>query len=194
MSLRMRPITTEEMTGWLAEHSRGYFESRVASGEPSGIAQANASESMARLFPGGMPAAGHDVFVLVETEEAAKSSPPRGTGEITAGEMRTAATLEVSRSSIPEDVDAAPVVGSLWIGPYPDDRADDVWVWSVALDEEHRGRGLGRAAMLLAEEEARRRGAAEIGLNVFGFNDVALGLYRSLGYETTSVQMRKILS
>jgi ribosomal protein S18 acetylase RimI-like enzyme len=69
-----------------------------------------------------------------------------------------------------------------------------MWVWSVALDEEHRGRGLGRAAMLLAEDEARRRGATEIGLNVFGFNDVALGLYRSLGYESVSVQMRKVVA
>jgi GNAT superfamily N-acetyltransferase len=91
-----------------------------------------------------------------------------------------------------DDAEAADV-GFLWIGPYPDDRANAMWVWSVAVEERHRGRGLGRAAMLLAEDEARRRGATELGLNVFGFNDVAIGLYHSLGYETSSVQMRKLL-
>ena len=30
-------------------------------------------------------------------------------------------------------------------------------------------------------------------LNVFGFNTTARGLYESLGYETTAVQMRKEL-
>jgi ribosomal protein S18 acetylase RimI-like enzyme len=47
--------------------------------------------------------------------------------------------------------------------------------------------------MLLAEEQAHGAGATEIGLNVFGYNAVARGLYESLGYETTSLQMRKEL-
>jgi ribosomal protein S18 acetylase RimI-like enzyme len=177
MSLHLRPITTDEMATWLVDHHRGYFESRVASGEPAFIAEANAVESMARLFPNGMPAKGHDIFVLVETDDE-----PTDT---TAGGAEASATNENGAGSA--------VVGSLWIGPYPDEREHAMWVWSVALDEEYRGRGLGKAAMLLAEDEARRRGATEIGLNVFGFNDVAIGLYRSLGYETSSVQMRKIL-
>jgi ribosomal protein S18 acetylase RimI-like enzyme len=47
--------------------------------------------------------------------------------------------------------------------------------------------------MLLAEEEARRRGLMRMALNVFGGNDVARNLYRSLGYVETSVQMAKNL-
>jgi ribosomal protein S18 acetylase RimI-like enzyme len=47
--------------------------------------------------------------------------------------------------------------------------------------------------MLLAEEEARVRGLNRIELNVFGGNDVARGLYRSLGYVETSAQMAKDL-
>ena len=68
------------------------------------------------------------------------------------------------------------------------------WVWEVVVDEQHRGRGLGRAAMLLAEEQARAAGAVELGLNVFGYNTVARALYESLAYETVSMQMRKQLS
>jgi GNAT superfamily N-acetyltransferase len=68
-------------------------------------------------------------------------------------------------------------VGSLWIGPHGPDRADAFWVWDVEIDAPHRGRGLGRAAMLLAEEAARAHGATELGLNVFGPNTVARHLY-----------------
>ena len=43
--------------------------------------------------------------------------------------------------------------------------------------------------MLFAE--ARRRGYGRLGLNVFGNNDVARSLYRSLGYEENGVFMTK---
>jgi ribosomal protein S18 acetylase RimI-like enzyme len=45
--------------------------------------------------------------------------------------------------------------------------------------------------MLLAEAEARRRGYNRIGLNVFGGNDVARKLYRSLGYAENAIVMSK---
>jgi ribosomal protein S18 acetylase RimI-like enzyme len=48
--------------------------------------------------------------------------------------------------------------------------------------------------MLLAEDEARKRGATELGLNVFGTNAVARHLYESLGYNPTSIRMAKKLS
>jgi len=67
------------------------------------------------------------------------------------------------------------------------------WVWDVVIDPEHRGQGYGRAAMQLAETYAHARGARTLGLSVFGFNSAARGLYESLGYETTSVKMRKHL-
>jgi RimJ/RimL family protein N-acetyltransferase len=43
------------------------------------------------------------------------------------------------------------------------------------------------------EDEARARGVHRIELHVFGGNDVARGLYRSLGYVETSVLMGKDL-
>ncbi|GAB2887619.1 hypothetical protein GCM10022245_23550 [Streptomyces mayteni] len=89
--------------------------------------------------------------------------------------------------------DAGVAVGYLWIGP---DRSDDAgawWIWDIVIDADKRGRGLGRMAMLLGEEYARAQGAHTLGLSVFGFNTGARGLYESLGYETTSVKMRKKL-
>jgi GNAT superfamily N-acetyltransferase len=84
-------------------------------------------------------------------------------------------------------------VGTLWIGPRTPDRPRNYWVWDVQIEEPERGKGYGRAAMLLAEVEARRRGATELGLNVFGHNHVARQLYESMGYAPTAINMRKPL-
>lgn len=85
------------------------------------------------------------------------------------------------------------VVGALWIGVLDEVRPREWWVFEIEIAEAHRGRGLGRAAMLLAEEEARARGAEKLGLNVFGHNTVAQGLYTSLGYAVTAINMAKPL-
>lgn len=84
------------------------------------------------------------------------------------------------------------VVGVLWIGVI-DPASKGWWVYDIEIDEAHRGKGYGRSAMQLAETTAAELGAATLGLNVFGYNTVARGLYESLGYTTTSVQMKKPL-
>jgi ribosomal protein S18 acetylase RimI-like enzyme len=89
-------------------------------------------------------------------------------------------------------VSSTQAIGYLWIGMAGTD-PERWWVWDVMIDDEFRGRGYGREAMLLAEELARREGATTIGLNVFGRNQVARNLYSSLGFVETSVQMRKNL-
>jgi len=83
-------------------------------------------------------------------------------------------------------------VGELWIGPFTDD-PQRWWVWNVEIDEAQRGKGLGRKSLVLAENLARANGANSIGLNVFAQNRIARSLYQSLGYEESSVQMRKTL-
>ncbi|HEY4225050.1 MAG TPA: GNAT family N-acetyltransferase [Pseudolysinimonas sp.] len=84
-------------------------------------------------------------------------------------------------------------IGQLWIGPHPR-RSDHAYVYEIVIDEADRGRGFGRDAMLAAEELARADGALAIGLNVFGFNERARGLYASLGYDVASLQMLKTFS
>ena len=90
--------------------------------------------------------------------------------------------------------DSTPRVGSVWVGRDHSDDPASWWVWDIVVDPAFRGRGLGRTAMQLAEEYARSQGARTLGLSVFGFNTAARGLYESLGYETTSIKMRKTLS
>jgi ribosomal protein S18 acetylase RimI-like enzyme len=84
-------------------------------------------------------------------------------------------------------------VGDLWV--HEQERAGErfLWVYDVTVDPDQRGRGYGRQAMLLAEEEARRRGLPAVRLNVFGGNAIARSLYGSLGYSEDAVWMSKHL-
>jgi ribosomal protein S18 acetylase RimI-like enzyme len=83
-------------------------------------------------------------------------------------------------------------IGYLWVGVAGSD-PQRWWVWDVMIDEEFRGQGFGRQALLLAETLARSEGALSIGLNVLGHNRVARALYVSLGYTETAIQMRKAI-
>ncbi len=85
------------------------------------------------------------------------------------------------------------IVGYLWVGTDASDDPSSWWIWDFLIEDEFRGRGFGKSAMLLAENYARSQGAATLGLNVFGFNTTARRLYESVGYETTSLKMRKTL-
>jgi len=87
------------------------------------------------------------------------------------------------------------VVGHVWLGERQTQYEGRVaFVYEIRLDEEHRGKGYGRDAMLLLEDEARTLGLDRIELNVFGGNSVARGLYRSIGYEERAVMMGKKLA
>jgi GNAT superfamily N-acetyltransferase len=80
-------------------------------------------------------------------------------------------------------------VGTVFFGL----RGAEAWLYEITIDEGERGRGFGRAAMLALEEEARRLGHDRLAFNVWGGNEVARNLYRSLGYAEQAVQMQKTL-
>ena len=80
-------------------------------------------------------------------------------------------------------------VGVAWLA----ERGSEWFIYDIEIDAEHRGKGLGRAAMRAIEEFVRSRGGASIGLSVFGFNTVAQHLYESEGYDTVRISMSKPL-
>ena len=85
-------------------------------------------------------------------------------------------------------------VGDLWFAERTNDFDSTVaFVYSIEVFPGFRGRGYGREAMTLLEGEAKARGLRQIALNVFGGNEVARNLYRSLDYVETAVWMRKAL-
>ena len=89
------------------------------------------------------------------------------------------------------DESGAPA-GTLWVRADPD-RTAAAYVQDIEVFESHRGRGLGRSAMLAAEQVAREAGYTELGLSVFGFKTVARHLYDSLGYHVVVTRMAKSL-
>jgi ribosomal protein S18 acetylase RimI-like enzyme len=73
------------------------------------------------------------------------------------------------------------VVATNWIGHHVGPGMS--WVYGVAVRDGHRGKGHGRAAMIIGEQAAVEAGDTHLGLNVFGHNAVAISLYRSMGYR-----------
>jgi ribosomal protein S18 acetylase RimI-like enzyme len=84
-------------------------------------------------------------------------------------------------------------VGVLWFAERVMDGRTSAFLYDIHIDPDQQRRGHGRAAMLAFEQEASRRGLTHLSLNVFGGNERARGLYRSLGFNETSVQMSKQL-
>lgn len=83
-------------------------------------------------------------------------------------------------------------VGDLWFAERTNDfDATVAFLYWIEIFQQFRGRGLGKEAMRLLEDEARARGLERVALNVFGGNEVARSLYRTLGYVETAVWMRK---
>lgn len=87
------------------------------------------------------------------------------------------------------------VVGALWLSQTSPDNADGKgWIYDVEIAPAHRGKGYGRGLIKAAEKLARELGCTSLGLNVFGGNEVAIGLYQSLGFRPSSLQMSKPLA
>ena len=88
------------------------------------------------------------------------------------------------------EVDGEPV-GHLWLVERRDAYEPTLSVYDIDVDEPYRRRGYGKAAMVFAEEEARRRGLTRIALRVGARNEGARNLYRSLGFKENEVSMSK---
>ena len=67
------------------------------------------------------------------------------------------------------------------------------FVETLAVREDVRRAGIGRALMDHGQRWAEESGATEIDLNVHEFNQVAIEFYHSLGYATSSRRMSKRL-
>jgi ribosomal protein S18 acetylase RimI-like enzyme len=61
-------------------------------------------------------------------------------------------------------------------------------IQGLAVDAQARGRGVGRALLDAAMEEARRQGALRITLRVLGHNAPARRLYEAAGFVVEGVQ------
>ncbi|WP_055586078.1 GNAT family N-acetyltransferase [Streptacidiphilus griseoplanus] len=149
-------------------------------------------------FP-GWAAAGEERYIgeLVAsglTEEQARAKSADDHRRLLPDGPHTRDTL-LTRLLPEQPADAEPL-GDLWVqlrGRTLPGGEDLAWVLSVDVAEQARGRGHGRALMLLAERACLAEGVRHLGLNVFADNPVAGGLYGSLGYRTTARRLGKRL-
>lgn len=86
------------------------------------------------------------------------------------------------------------IIGALWFAPDRGPGRSTIFIWDIGIDPAFRGHGYGRATLAALEPIARELGYSEIGLHVFGDNEVARNLYRSAGYAETDVSMVKRLT
>ena len=84
-------------------------------------------------------------------------------------------------------------VGMLWL--HLEQKSDGLHAfgYDFSVREDLRRRGYGRAIMLAAERWCGEQGVVGVGLNVFGGNVAAQSLYEQMGFQVTSVRMRKSL-
>jgi ribosomal protein S18 acetylase RimI-like enzyme len=105
-----------------------------------------------------------DVFGYPEP----RNRPERVLGELAAGH----AQLFVA-------IDEAGVAGTLLAG-FDGHRG---WLYRAAVAPRARRRGAGRALVVAAEAELRRRGCTKINLQTFPDNDAAIAFWKSVGYR-----------
>jgi RimJ/RimL family protein N-acetyltransferase len=82
-------------------------------------------------------------------------------------------------------------VGYLWINDLRSKRRSKVFIYDLIIFEEFRGKGYGKASLNALEQFVRELGVMSISLHVFAHNEVALALYKSLGYTITNINMTK---
>jgi ribosomal protein S18 acetylase RimI-like enzyme len=62
MTVRLEPMPSDRLPGWIDEQTRGYLEARMLAGEPREVAEARANASRAENFAGDRPLDTHLVF------------------------------------------------------------------------------------------------------------------------------------
>lgn len=82
-------------------------------------------------------------------------------------------------------------VGGIWFTINPE--KEKAFIYQILIEETHRGKGYGKAAMHQLHEFCKTQNIKKIGLSVFGWNTLAFELYKKLGYKIVQVAMKKDL-
>jgi RimJ/RimL family protein N-acetyltransferase len=82
------------------------------------------------------------------------------------------------------------VVGRLSLSRDPHPASRHVADVGLMVDAAHRGRGIGKRLLEEAVVWSRRSGITKLELHVFPWNEAALGLYESFGFEREGYRKR----
>ena len=92
-----------------------------------------------------------------------------------------------------QDADSGTDVGTLWWAESDKAGRREAYVFNIEIEDHARRRGYARAAFHELERVGRDHGVQQLALHVFGHNTGARRLYHELGFEPTSLTLRKIL-
>lgn len=135
-----------------------------------------------------------DAGELVELALAVGSEPEgwlvtNGTWRSVSDERRYVRAIRRSKAAavlVAQSPDG--IVGRLSLSRDPHPASRHVADLGLMVAAGWRRRGVGRALMLGAEEWAREVGIRKLELHVLPYNEAAIGLYESLGYEREGVR------
>lgn len=82
-------------------------------------------------------------------------------------------------------------IGILWVEVKMDEPQRPAFIFDFVLEEQYRGQGFGKKALLALDEKLKAMHAKSVALHVFGYNINAFELYKKMGYEVTNINMRK---
>jgi len=85
------------------------------------------------------------------------------------------------------------LVGMIWIAQKGPTKPNEGFIYDFMIFEQYQGQGYAKKAMKEIETIAKELGINKIGLNVFGHNKIARGLYEKMGYEITNITMAKTI-
>jgi ribosomal protein S18 acetylase RimI-like enzyme len=111
--------------------------------------------------------------------QLSSSSPPPGSGELTAMVGSEASTVLVARDGGP----GGTIFGSLTLAMFRIPTGVRAWIEDVVVDESARGRGVGEALTQEALGRARAAGARTVELTSRPSREAANRLYLRLGFE-----------
>lgn len=135
-----------------------------------------------------------DAAELVELALAVGSEPEgwlvtNGTWRSVSDERRYVRAIRRSKAAAVLVAEAPEgIVGRLSLSRDPHPASRHVADLGLMVASDWRRRGVGRALMLGAEEWARSAGVRKLELHVLPYNEAAIALYESLGYEREGVR------
>lgn len=91
--------------------------------------------------------------------------------------------------------DAGKVAGYVWMYISQGDLGNKkyVWLWDLEVDPQVRGQKLGKQLLAHVEQWTMDQGLSTVRTGVHARNEVALSLFRSVGYKKTNIFMEKLL-
>lgn len=123
-------------------------------------------------------------YSLKLAEEDIDTNLPQG--PLTPGNRLMCIDLLDSSASVAEEL---PVLGYLWYAVH--ENHAEAFICDFFIHESYRGSGYGKSTLDALEASLQSLGIGEIKLRVAHDNKRALGLYESMGYKTTGINMAK---